>query len=291
MQSQSTLDDENDDVIGSPMSLSSQSSASTTSRKHKRSHIEYWEEQLKRANIDASIKRRCPCGDAQNRIMSCCEGFSYGDVAGIRHKRASMDPCMEYKLRETELMDAFKFSSVEVPRVKVWNANGSSKLLCIEAYITIVGLPRSSTWRKWSRIKTSSALNPVGRPIRILSNEGYTARGDINTLAKEYCLQWLINWSELIADENPVGDKYLKTIDLVTPAEVYEEYKVDFNTTFLSVHARPLGIDSFRRVWRWWIKEHKIHIREKKNITTKCEGQCDFFSVHASKVWNFFYVI
>ena len=113
MQSQSTLDDENDDVTGSPMSSRSQSSASTTSRKHKRSHIEYWEEQLKRANIDASIKRRCPCGDAeQHNVM--LRRFLVRRRGRHPPQKSAMDPRMEYKLRETELMDAFKFSSVEV---------------------------------------------------------------------------------------------------------------------------------------------------------------------------------
>jgi len=75
----------------------------------------------------------------------------------------------------------------------------------------------------------------------------------------------------LISEDDPVGSKYLKVIDLVTSAEVYEEYVNDFNSHF-AVASKPVSATTFKRVWDWWLKEYRVRVRQKKNVSSKCAG-------------------
>ena len=95
----------------------------------------------------------------------------------------------------------------------------------------------------------------------------------MNSVQKEHTLQWIIGWADLYAQDDPVGIKFLKVIDLVTPAELYDEYVIDFKTFHFAVSAKPVSDTTFKRVWDFWIKEYKIRVREKKNVTTKCPGK------------------
>jgi hypothetical protein len=181
-----------------------------------------------------------------------------------------MDPNQEYSMRNKELLDAFE-TDPNNPKVRVGCQGVQYYLVCISAYIIICGIPEKSTMRKWATITGQKALRPVGRPIeRLLADKDI--RDDMDTTEKSHALQWLIGWSELVADEDPTGSKYLKVIDLITYVEVWQEYCIHFETFQMSVLAKPVSKQTFGRVWDHWIKEYRVRIREKSKITTKCPG-------------------
>jgi len=173
-------------------------------------------------------------------------------------------------LRETELRLAYN-ENPEHPRVKL-RYSGVSTFVCVEAYIVLCGLPRSSVWRTMGRIKTQVESRYTGRPQRDTLVTKRDGRTEINTPMKEHTLQWIINWAEFISEDSPVGSKYLKTIDIITPAEVYEEYANEFDSIYFTVHSNHVSIHTFCRVWKYWLKKYKVHVRDKKNVTTKCDG-------------------
>jgi len=259
-------------VMSVQLSQDSQTSVSTSSTRSKRPKAsDRFERMLQRSDIEKSMSYQCPCTTFRTNIVSCCKKLSYGDYAEIRHQRASMDPSTEYAMRDTELQEAILDDPVR-PRVKI-RYSGGSALVCIAAYITICGHPRGSIWRIVGKIKSQQETRPVGRPQRYPTEDRTDGRNEIDSPLKEHTLQWIINWAEFVGEDSPVGDKHLKTIDLVTPAEVYEEYSNEFDHVYLSTHANHVSITTFRRVWNYWIKAYRIRVRDKKNITTKCDGK------------------
>ena len=39
-----------------------------------------------------------------------------------------------------------------------------------------------------------------------------------------------------------------------------------------AVASKPVSATTFKRVWDWWLKEYRVRVRQKKNVSSKCEG-------------------
>jgi len=242
-------------LVSSQRSMCTQSSRSSLDEVPTRpSHDRYWALANTQANVLESMEKKCACTRSETQGVSCATLFNYEKYMNLRRHRQVMDPSQEYELRTKELTTAFQLSP-DRPLVKVGCPEVPHKFVCIQAYIIILGLPKSSVWRKWAKISGNQSVRRAGL-----------------TVTQDHTLAWLINWSNLIVDEDPVGSDYLKVIDLVTVPEMYSEYVVDFKAFHISTQAKPISERGFRRVWYYWLNKYRVRVRKKKNVTTKCDG-------------------
>ena len=93
------------------------------------------------------MRKRCPCSDVRPNGASCGAQLTYGDYANLRRDRSLMDPGVEYDFRNTELKAAVA-ENADRPRLRISSSTGT-KLVCLQAYIDINGLPENSIQRKW----------------------------------------------------------------------------------------------------------------------------------------------
>ena len=91
----------------------------------------------------------------------------------------------------------------------------------------------------------------------------------------EKAYAWLNDWAAIHGDEDPVGGDYKIVLDCAAADGAFLEYGVDYvhNNSFGGDHDRPLSKTSFMRVWTYWSKKEGVRVREKKNVTTKCESE------------------
>ena len=206
-------------------SVSTQSISSSTSSRP--NHVDYWNTQMRPEKVEEDMRRSCRCAMKHDSVTGCVGKFSFGDIMTLRRNRQLMDPNQEYAMRNKELLDTFE-TDPDHPKVRVGCQGVQYHFVCVSAYIIICGLPEKSTMRKWATITGQKALRPVGRPIeRLIADKDI--RDDMDTTEKAHALQWLIGWSELVADEDPTGSKYLKVIDLITYVEVWTLSKCQYS--------------------------------------------------------------
>lgn len=84
---------------------------------------------------------------------------------------------------------------------------------------------------------------------------------------------WLRSWVEEEADVDPVGNEQNYTIDMVEVRDVHNEYTSEWRLNCVSTGNTIMSERDFTRVWNFVMKDMRVRIREKKNMTTKCQGE------------------
>ena len=142
------------------------------------------------------------------------------------------------------------------------------KSVCLSAYCMLFDYNASSMRRSWSKIKDGNGIQQTGRP------KGSYHISDLigNSVLKQSCYAWLKSWTEVVADEDPVGIKYKLVLNFVRLQDLYQEYKNHFLANSVLIDDTSLSQRRFGDVWEYFKGEEKIRVRRKANTTTKCSG-------------------
>ena len=213
------------------------------------------------SRIARILSQTCPCA----RFLAgkpCMSYFNYGSISGHRFIRSKLGPSDEYSLRTSDLNAAFAANPHEC-RVLV-----DGKSVCLSAYCMLFDYNASSMRRSWSKIKDGNGIQQTGRP-----KGSYHISDPIgNSVLKQSCYAWLKSWTEVVADEDPVGIKYKLVLNFVRLQDLYQEYKNHFLANSVLIDDTSLSQRRFGDVWEYFKGEEKIRVRRKANTTTKCSG-------------------
>lgn len=93
----------------------------------------------------------------------------------------------------------------------------------------------------------------------------------VMTPKREVADTWLTKWGRHNAEDCPVGKDYLLVINTVLLSELYTEFKAEWPN--LNLGRLPcLSISLFRDRFFHWMDTNKVRMREKKNVSGKCDG-------------------
>jgi hypothetical protein len=224
-------------------------------------HVALSNRRLEPSRIARILCQTCSCA----RFLAgkpCMSHFSYGSISGHRYSRSKLGPTEEYSLRTSDLQAAFAANPLDC-RVLV-----DGKSICMSAYCMIFDYNASSMRRSWSKIKAGNGVQPTGRPKGSFQVSDPIGKN----ILKQSCYAWLKSWTEVVADEDPVGIKYKLVLNFVRVQDLYQEYKNHFLANSVLIDDTSLSLRRFGDVWEYFKGEEKIRVRRKANTTTKCSG-------------------
>lgn len=107
-------------------------------------------------------------------------------------------------------------------------------------------------------------LNPVGRP----------KTGPETSLLAQWCANWVeYDWIEINAEDCPTGRQYKKVVGMFSKKLVYDQYVKAFAFTAHAVNHQALSLSSFTKILEECMKRLSVAVREKKNVSGKCDGE------------------
>ena len=234
------------------------------------SHDAYWVTALSYNQITRDQLRLCPCSRTQRypNGQFCANQFKYEDYARIRVSRKEMGFTAESNLRRTELSDAHvRYTSSDDHKGAVVMVE--EKLLCIQGYIIVCGLPESSIWRLWGRMTKNLTTPRSGRPM--LTDAHRNTDEDLTAPQAPHAYAWLKRWGDEVGDHDPAGNELV--IDPLEIKEVWIEYEQFCTLTMcrnVRTHYVPYG--TFAGTFQTWMKDFNVRMRDKKNFSSKCDG-------------------
>jgi hypothetical protein len=118
-------------------------------------------------------------------------------------------------------------------------------------------------------------VNPVGRP-RISAPTPITSR------RAEWCYAWIEHeWVQINAEDCPTGRQYNKVVSLFSVDTVYLQYVKAFSFTSESASGQfALSRRRFKTIMDYHFAQNRIAVRQKKNVSGKCEGLIGSLSLH-----------
>ena len=107
-------------------------------------------------------------------------------------------------------------------------------------------------------------LNPVGRP----------KTGPETSLMTQWCANWVEHeWIEINAEDCPTGRQYKKVVGMFSKRLVYDQYVKAFGFTAQAVTHQALSLSSFSKILEGCMKRLSVAVRQKKNVSGKCDGE------------------
>ena len=262
--------------------VSSVSMTSSVSRRPSRSA--YVNENLSLQKIEEALKQKCKC--VRRNGSSCHSSFSFGDICNLRYKRAKMDTTADHNLRVSELTSLLANPD---RKIAVGGDGILSRMCCLTSYRIAYALGKSSVYRIVQQLVNEMPPGVIGR-----SKKSATDRVDDMELgplsAKQLHVQaWLKAWLDEEGDVDPTGNEQNYTIDMVEVVDVHKEYLSEWRVNALTSGDNGISLRDFTRVWDHVMKSMRVRIREKKNMTTKCDGKSflDEFLTHCALIPNF----
>lgn len=217
--------------------------------------------------IMKDMEGKCKCFRATG--VSCHSSFTYGEISQLRFNRARLDQGKERELRLVELQQARDNPDHKLP---VGCDNVKYRMCCIGGYRLAYGLPKSSIARLYQELKGD--IEPAGIGRRKKSDADRLEDEVIGPMSamQQHAFAWLKIWLETEGDVDPTGEEQSYTIDIVALKELHQEYVNEWTLNALTTSTSNISLRSFERVWKFFVTEMRIRIREKKNVTTKCSG-------------------
>lgn len=257
-------------ATGQSDTISSMSLSSSVSKRPSRQ--EYSNKRLRVDVMERDLLKPCSC-TRQSKFLrkSCHSTFNIGEILNMRRERVLMDQSTERQLCIQELTQATKSPE---ERILVGCKLVAYRECCIGGYCLAYGLSRSSVYRMRTQLQAMAKVPNLGagRPKKTREDMQDDAEVGPSSPDQQYIEAWLNEWLELEADKDPVGNDCEYVLDLVDSKDVYEEFIADYNANTIFAGSRVASERTFRRVWDWWIIKNRIRIRDKKNTTTKCQG-------------------
>jgi hypothetical protein len=242
------------------------------------SHKDYWNAVLHCNAIERDMQRLCPCsrGNRFGNNEGCAAQFDYGDYCNIRYRRKMLTPTAEQQLRRDELTAAkavYESNSKKGEGLVLVRNRDEVKFLCITGYILVCGLPQSTIWKLWKKIKGDIPAPKPGCPMVLKDRtKKYHEPTEFKQLL---ALSWLNQYGLLVGDVHPVGDKeglFLEPTNIRSVHTEYDQFCSRTNGVISDNGNSRLPYGTFANVWHFWMQENNVAIRSKKNFTTKCQG-------------------
>ena len=97
----------------------------------------------------------------------------------------------------------------------------------------------------------------------------------INSDKAIWTMSWVKGqWAEYYAEDCPRGQQYRKVIDLVKRQHIYELMLIEWEGTSLDIkNVKPVSYSTFVRIFNQWMEEDQVRMREKKNVSGKCDSK------------------
>ena len=226
---------------------------------------------IKRIERDL-MRSACKCSDESG--LSCAKKFTVGEIVDVRMQRKRLGYSAEKDLRNIELMQARAMRLATGKATLVI----SEKTLCLKGYISVSGVAKASgsryNWHNFFYLATvyrtmkflddRGGLNPVGRP-----------KTGLETSARaEWCANWVEHeWIEINAEDCPTGRQYKKVVGMFSKKHVYDQYVKAFSFTSHAVNLDALSLTRFSAILDACMKRLEVAVRQKKNVSGKCEGE------------------
>lgn len=247
--------------------LSSVSVRSSVSRRPSRK--DYVSNSLLQSNIMAAMSAKCKC--ARRNGTSCHSSFNYGQICQLRFLRSQLDQTKERELRLSELKSAMSNPDGKIS-VGAMSHGIPPRMCCVSSYAIAYGLSKASIHRALRSLRSDQPVGSIGRAKKSVEDRIDDDIVGPNSPIALHAQAWLRSWVEEEADVDPVGNEQSYTIDLVEVNDVYKEYINEWRFNSFTLGEKVMSLRSFSRVWTFVMKEMRVRIREKKNMTTKCDG-------------------
>lgn len=240
-------------------------------------------------HVEASLLTGCSCYDKDESPTACPALFTAGELIDIRLARSKMTFAEEKEDRNTTITRVVTQSQTE-KRIRVEVAKRS---LCLEGWITVLGLPRSSgklvvivitlqamcshmlklfsVWRTVGEVRKGMTPGSVGRP-----HQAATPNMNVRRVQRHMFLRtWLDKvWGETNAEPDPTGRDYAKVLPIFSRPAAYQQYcEYHASTAHRALDKAPLSYKVFLRQLTSWMAEERIAERQKKNVTGKCDSK------------------
>ncbi len=247
--------------------LSSVSVRSSVSRRPSRS--EYVSNTLQQGNILAAMRAKCKC--ARRNGSSCHSSFNYGQICQLRFSRSELDQTKEREIRLSELKSALLNPDGKISVGDI--SNGIPlRMCCVSSYALAYGLSKASIHRALRSLRSDMPPGSIGRAKKSVEDRIDDAVIGPNSPMALHAQAWLRSWIEEEADIDPVGNEQSYTLDMVEVTDVFKEYVNEWRFNSFTVGEKVMSERSFSRVWTSVMKDMRVRVREKKNMTTKCQG-------------------
>ena len=107
------------------------------------------------------------------------------------------------------------------------------------------------------------------------------APGPVNCARSSWCYSWLDSeWVAINGEDCPNGRQYKKVVGLFSVDAVHQEYVKAFGFTSESaMGVAPLSRRHFKRILDHYFEVNEVAVRQKKNVTGKCEGLVNLASL------------
>ena len=90
----------------------------------------------------------------------------------------------------------------------------------------------------------------------------------------QWCANWVEHeWIEINAEDCPTGRQYKKVVGMFSKRLVYDQYVKAFGFTAQAVTHQALSLSSFSQILEGCMKRLSVAVRQKKNVSGKCDGE------------------
>eukprot|EP00300_Choanocystis_sp_HF-7_P007523 c15337_g1_i1.p1 GENE.c15337_g1_i1~~c15337_g1_i1.p1 ORF type:complete len:855 (+),score=130.87 c15337_g1_i1:156-2720(+) len=235
--------------------------------KPKRSNAQIWTDLLTPKSIVEATSFFCPCSDRGG--TPCMSRFAVEDVFKVRFELSKIQPNVQYKQRFEHLVAAqarLRGDSTKKPMVEV-----GGHLICFAAYSCLIGAKDGAVRRVWRLVRGGAKVIEQGRPRICDEEKGDPLKSDLSL----DCYAWIQQWGREYGEQDASPKDYDIVLDPFDIGEVYTEYARQFQWAGCSsfgggVH--PISSTQFRRLFARWMDQERVRVRQKKNITTKCDA-------------------
>ena len=260
--------------------VSPQTIRTTPGRETSRGRPTFSREQLKMTLTDSGSavdarELQCKCGQSRD-MPYCMSMFSPGNILDKRITRFGMTPAEDSIRRKECLQEA-----VNHGRARFAVGEGDSKLVCMKAYCELYGYCYTYVQRLFQKMKNGVVHGNVGRPTVARDSSGDTILLTAVTMRMK---TWIEGWIQLTAEHQPVNIKYNYVMGFHFSSELYRMYTNRYLSESALTFPKPPSQSTFKKMFNKVMKDMKVYVRHKKNITEKCQGKHSWDCMHTWKL-------
>lgn len=208
------------------------------------------------------------------------KNFGVPSITALLYPRYTMTPSEEKQARWADISGALelkKTMEADKKSDKKYFLVGGHRI-CLTAYCSVYQYHTSAIYRVMGQIKEGSRdpMAPMGRP-KCPSESLFPSKLHATSEKQEIVMSWIENsWSTYNAENCPVGTDYHLVIDLHRSIDIYRDLEYDWPKMNLGARGVPcVSHSTFCLVFKKWMLKHRVRMREKKNVSSKCDGNSD----------------
>lgn len=142
------------------------------------------------------------------------------------------------------------------------------QLICFVAFSALIGAKDGAVRRVWRAVLGGTRVLEHGRPT-ISEQRLDPMKSD----ASISCFEWIRQWGREAGEQDSNSKDYDTVLDPIDVGEIYKEYLTQFRWIGCGDGLQAVSSKQFQRLFRRWMDKDRVRVRQKKNITTKCDGE------------------